>query len=41
LKIEDFEFDTLAEDVAPFLITQEQAIGVVKFRQFWEEVELE
>ena len=41
LKIEDFDFDALAGDVAPFLITKEQAKRVVKFREFWKQVELD
>jgi predicted nucleotidyltransferase component of viral defense system len=40
-EIEDFEFDALAEDVAPFLITKEQVKRVVKFREFWKQVELD
>lgn len=41
LKIEDYKFDALAEDVAPFLITKEQVKRVVKFREFWKQVELD
>jgi predicted nucleotidyltransferase component of viral defense system len=41
LRTADIDFNQLAADVAPFLITQEQVIRVVKFRQFWEQVELE
>jgi len=40
-KIENFDFDALAEDVAPFLITKEQVKRVVKFREFWKQVEME
>jgi predicted nucleotidyltransferase component of viral defense system len=40
LKIEDFDFDTLAGDVAPFLITKEQVKRVSKFREFWKQVEI-
>jgi predicted nucleotidyltransferase component of viral defense system len=40
LKIEDFDFDTLAGDVAPFLITKEQVKRVSKFREFWKQVEM-
>ena len=40
LKIEDFDFDALAEDVAPFLITKEQVKRVSKFREFWKQVEM-
>jgi predicted nucleotidyltransferase component of viral defense system len=39
-KIEDFDFDALAVDVAPFLITKEQVKRVVKFREFWKQVEM-
>jgi predicted nucleotidyltransferase component of viral defense system len=41
LKTEDFDFNALAEDVAPFLITKEQVKRVVKFREFWKQVEME
>jgi predicted nucleotidyltransferase component of viral defense system len=41
LKIEDFDFDALADDVAPFLITQDQVKRVAKFREFWKQVELD
>ena len=41
LKMEDFDFYALAEDVAPFLITKEQVKRVVKFREFWKQVELD
>ena len=40
LKIEDFDFEALAEDIAPFLITKEQVKRVIKFREFWEQVEM-
>jgi predicted nucleotidyltransferase component of viral defense system len=40
LKIEDFNFDDLADDVAPFLIAKEQVKRVVKFREFWKLVDL-
>jgi hypothetical protein len=39
-KIEDFDFDALAVDVTPFLITKEQVNRVVKFREFWKQVEM-
>jgi len=39
-KIEDFNFDALAVDVAPFLSTKEQVKRVVKFREFWKQVEM-
>jgi predicted nucleotidyltransferase component of viral defense system len=41
LKIENFDFDALAGDVAPFLITKEQVKRVSKFREFWKQVEME
>ena len=41
LKIRNFDFDALAGDVAPFLITKEQVKRVVKFREFWKQVELD
>jgi predicted nucleotidyltransferase component of viral defense system len=40
-KIENFDFDALAVDVAPFLITKEQVNRVVKFRAFWKQVEMD
>jgi predicted nucleotidyltransferase component of viral defense system len=40
LKIEDYDFDALAGDVAPFLITKEQVKRVSKFREFWNQVEM-
>jgi predicted nucleotidyltransferase component of viral defense system len=40
-RIEDFDFESLARDVAPFLITKEQVKRVVKFREFWKKVELD
>ncbi len=41
LKIDGFNFASLAEDVAPFLISKEQVKRVVKFREFWKQVELD
>jgi predicted nucleotidyltransferase component of viral defense system len=41
LKIEDFNFEALAADVAPFLIAKEQVKRVVKFREFWKQVDLD
>lgn len=41
LKIEAYDFDALAVDVAPFLITQDQVKRVVKFREFWKQVEMD
>ncbi len=40
-KIEDFDFDALAVDVAPFLTTKEQVKRVVKFREFWKQVKMD
>lgn len=40
-KIEDFDFDALAVDVTPFLTTKEQVKRVVKFREFWKQVEMD
>jgi predicted nucleotidyltransferase component of viral defense system len=39
-RIEDFDFESLAQDVAPFLIAKEQVKRVVKFREFWKQVKL-
>ncbi len=41
LRIESFDFDALASDVAPFLIAKEQVNRVVKFREFWKQVDLD
>jgi len=41
LRIEAFDFDALADDVAPFLIAKEQVKRVVKFREFWKQVQLD
>lgn len=41
LKIGDFDFNALAGDVAPFLIAKEQVKRVVKFREFWKQVDFE
>jgi predicted nucleotidyltransferase component of viral defense system len=41
LRIEAFDFDALAGDVAPFLIAKDQVKRVVKFREFWKQVDLE
>jgi predicted nucleotidyltransferase component of viral defense system len=40
-KIEHFDFEALATDVAPFLIKKEQVNRVTKFREFWEQVEMD
>jgi len=39
-RIEAFDFDALAKDVAPFLITSEEVKRVIKFREFWKQVDL-
>ena len=41
LKVGDIDFDALADDVAPFLISKEQVTRVVKFREFWKRVDLD
>ena len=41
LRIEAFDLDTIAGDVAPFLIAKEQVKRVVKFREFWKQVALD
>ena len=41
LRIEALDFDALAEDVGPFLIAKDQVKRVVKFREFWKQVDLE
>ncbi len=41
LKIENFDFEALAGDVAPFLFSKEQVKRVAKFREFWKQVELD
>ncbi|HSQ17954.1 MAG TPA: hypothetical protein VLM83_09665 [Anaerolineales bacterium] len=40
-KMETLDFDALAADVAPFLISKEQVRRVVKFREFWKQVEMD
>ena len=40
-KMEALDFDALAADVAPFLISKEQVRRVVKFREFWKQVEMD
>jgi predicted nucleotidyltransferase component of viral defense system len=39
-RIEDYDFEALAEDVAPFLISQTQVNRVRKFKEFWQQVAL-
>lgn len=40
-RIATYDFKYLAEDVAPFLINKDDTRRVEKFRQFWDQVELE
>ena len=40
-KIEDYNFQELAKDVAPFLLKKSQINRVEKFKTFWEQVEIE
>lgn len=40
-RIEAFDFDALANDIAPFLIAKEQVKRVAKFREFWKQVDLD
>jgi predicted nucleotidyltransferase component of viral defense system len=40
-KIEGYDFEALASEVAPFLISQDQARRVQLFREFWQQVPLE
>lgn len=40
LKIEDYDFDTLARDVSPFLIRPDQVKRVTFFKDFWKQVDL-
>ncbi len=39
-KIAGYNFNALAEDVAPFLINQAQINRVTKFKEFWQQVDL-
>lgn len=39
-RIADFNFKALAEDVAPFVIKQDQVNRVLKFKEFWSQIEL-
>ncbi|MEA1977628.1 MAG: nucleotidyl transferase AbiEii/AbiGii toxin family protein [Chloroflexota bacterium] len=41
IKIEKFDFEKLADDVAPFLINLDHIKRVEKFRDFWGQVDLE
>lgn len=40
-RIEAFDFDALANDIAPFLLAKEQGKRVAKFREFWKQVDLD
>ncbi|MBW6473581.1 MAG: nucleotidyl transferase AbiEii/AbiGii toxin family protein [Anaerolineaceae bacterium] len=39
-RIANYNFKALAEDVTPFVIKQEQISRVLKFKEFWNQVEL-
>lgn len=39
-RIRDFDFKQLADDVAPFLLDQEQKKRVLNFREFWQQADL-
>jgi predicted nucleotidyltransferase component of viral defense system len=40
LKIEEYDFEALAADVAPFLISKDQVKRVIKFKEFLSQVEM-
>lgn len=40
-RIQDLDFDVLADDVAPFLISREQVKRVIRFREFWKQAALD
>ena len=40
-RITAYDFKNLSEDVSPFIINQEDVKRVEKFREFWDQVELE
>lgn len=39
-RIADYDFASMAKDVAPFLINQQEIRRVERFREFWEQLEL-
>jgi predicted nucleotidyltransferase component of viral defense system len=39
-RINEYDFQELADDVAPFLLKKEQIKRVEKFREFWKQVEI-
>jgi hypothetical protein len=39
-RIQDLDFKQLADDVAPFLLDQDQKKRVIHFRGFWKQVEI-
>ncbi len=39
-KIAGYDFEALAKDVAPFLVSQDEVKRVLLFREFWQQVEL-
>jgi len=40
LKIAEYDFQALAVDVAPFLISKDQLKRVIKFKEFLRQVEM-
>ncbi len=40
-KIKDYDFQILAKDVAPFLMNRKQIKRVEKFKEFWDDAEME
>ena len=40
-KIEKYDFEKLSDDVAPFLMNMNHIQRVEKFREFWDQVDLE
>jgi predicted nucleotidyltransferase component of viral defense system len=40
-RIEDYDFRELASDVAPFIMNKDEIKRVAKFREFWEQVEMD
>jgi predicted nucleotidyltransferase component of viral defense system len=39
-RIDNYDFEALSKDVAPFLMNQEQVMRVIKFKEFWKQVEI-
>jgi hypothetical protein len=40
VRIADYDFKALAEDVAPFLINKDHVNRVLKFKEFWNQVDI-